>query len=80
MTSTTEKVKDRIEEGLASASEHAKSYIDGGVHAMNAVSGKARQIGRSANGYVHDNPWLAVGVAAGAGILIGFLLRRRHGS
>jgi len=66
-------------EGLADAiGERAKSYIGGGVDALSAASGKARQIGRSANGYVRDNPWLAIGAAAGVGIVIGYLLRSRR--
>jgi ElaB/YqjD/DUF883 family membrane-anchored ribosome-binding protein len=27
--------------------------------------------------YVHENPWTAVGAAAGLGLIIGLLLRRR---
>ena len=34
---------------------------------------KARQVDQ----YVHGNPWTAVGVAAAAGILIGFLAAKR---
>jgi ElaB/YqjD/DUF883 family membrane-anchored ribosome-binding protein len=32
---------------------------------------------RQADGYVHDSPWTAIGVAAAAGILIGFLAAKR---
>ena len=34
---------------------------------------KARQV----DGYVHGSPWTAVGVAAAAGLLIGFLAAKR---
>ena len=68
-------------EGLADAAgERAKHYVDVSVDALNAVSGKARQIGHNADGYVRDNPWLAIGAAAGVGICIGYLLRSRRGS
>lgn len=38
---------------------------------------KARKTAVAADGYVHDNPWTLIGVAAAAGILIGFLAARR---
>lgn len=66
-------------ESLANAAgERAKSYVDAGVDALNTVSGKARQIGRTTDDCVRDNPWIAVGVAAGVGIVVGFLLRGRR--
>ena len=34
-------------------------------------------IGRNTNTFVHDNPWTAVGVASGIGLLTGFLMSRR---
>ena len=68
-------------EGMAnSAGERAKSYVDVGVNALNAVAGKARQIGQTTDGYVRENPWLVIGAAAGVGMLLGFLLRGRRGS
>ncbi len=66
-------------ENLANAAgERAKSYVDSGVSACNAVSDKARQLGQNANGYVRENPWVAIGAAAGVGALIGYLLGRRN--
>jgi ElaB/YqjD/DUF883 family membrane-anchored ribosome-binding protein len=38
---------------------------------------KAKQVGRAADDYVHDNPWRSVGVAAGFGLIIGLLIGRR---
>jgi len=38
---------------------------------------RARAAGQAADRYVHDNPWTAVGTAAGIGLLIGLLLSRR---
>lgn len=42
-----------------------------------AVVDKAKQVGRAADDYVHDNPWASVGVAAGIGFLFGLLIGRR---
>ena len=37
----------------------------------------AREISASAEDYVRENPWQSVGIAAGAGLLLGLLLSRR---
>lgn len=36
-----------------------------------------REAAKAADDYVRDNPWAAVGIAAGVGILIGVLLNRK---
>lgn len=38
---------------------------------------KAKEVGQATDTYVRDNPWQAVGIAAGAGFLIGLLVSRR---
>lgn len=38
---------------------------------------KYKQAITAADGYVSDNPWRAVGIAAAIGALIGFLAARR---
>jgi ElaB/YqjD/DUF883 family membrane-anchored ribosome-binding protein len=38
---------------------------------------KTRAAARATDAYVHENPWKAVGVAAGVGFLVGFILGRR---
>jgi len=62
------------------AGERAKAYVDAGVSSLNVVSGKARQLTQRADDCVRENPWLAIGAAAGAGLLLGFLLRGRRDS
>ena len=39
-----------------------------------AIRDRARQAARVTDDYVHDNPWKAIGVAAGAGLVIGLLI------
>jgi ElaB/YqjD/DUF883 family membrane-anchored ribosome-binding protein len=56
----------------------AKNCVDAGVKALDAVTGTARQIGRNVDGQVRANPWLAVGAAAGVGLVAGYLLRSRR--
>ncbi len=38
---------------------------------------RAKDAGKAADAYVHENPWQAVGIAAGAGLVIGLLISRR---
>ncbi len=41
------------------------------------VVDKSKAAARATDDYVHDNPWRAVGVAAGVGLIIGLLIGRR---
>jgi ElaB/YqjD/DUF883 family membrane-anchored ribosome-binding protein len=38
---------------------------------------KTKEAARATDAYVHENPWKAVGVAAGVGLVIGLLSGRR---
>ncbi|GAA5173887.1 DUF883 family protein [Niveibacterium umoris] len=38
---------------------------------------KAKEAARATDAYVHENPWQSIGIAAGAGFLIGLLIGRR---
>jgi ElaB/YqjD/DUF883 family membrane-anchored ribosome-binding protein len=38
---------------------------------------RAKAAARMTDDYVHDNPWPAIGVAAGVGFLLGMLISRR---
>lgn len=42
-----------------------------------ALEAKARAAAKGADDYVHAHPWTAVGIGAGAGLLIGLLASRR---
>ena len=47
------------------------------VEAQAALLVKTKEAARATDVYVHENPWNAVGVAAGVGLVIGFLIGRR---
>jgi ElaB/YqjD/DUF883 family membrane-anchored ribosome-binding protein len=38
---------------------------------------RARAAAHATNQYVHENPWPSIGVAAGAGFIVGLLIGRR---
>ena len=44
---------------------------------QDASLAKAKAAGHAADEYVHDNPWKAIGAAAGAGLIAGLLIGRR---
>ena len=41
------------------------------------VADRAKAAARATDDFVHDNPWKAVGIAAGVGFLIGLLVNRK---
>lgn len=63
--------RERIQENLAAAKERLSS-------AEEAVIAKTKEAARATDEYVHENPWKAVGIGAGVGLIVGLLLSRRH--
>ncbi len=61
--------RERIQDSLFAAKERL-------VAAEEAVLAGTRQAARVTDDYVHDNPWKAVGIAAGVGLIIGLLVSR----
>lgn len=47
------------------------------AEAEDVVADKTKQAARATDEYVQENPWKAVGVAAGIGFVIGLLIGRR---
>lgn len=63
---TRAKFEEKIKTAKASLAEAEQIVVD-----------KARQAATATDDYVKGNPWTAVGMAAGVGILIGFLVAKR---
>ncbi|OGS91812.1 MAG: hypothetical protein A2Z95_07835 [Gallionellales bacterium GWA2_60_18] len=61
--------RERIQENLAAAKERM-------IAAEQAVVANAKQAARATDDYVHENPWKAVGIGAGVGLIIGMLISR----
>lgn len=38
---------------------------------------KTKAAARATDDYVHESPWIAVGIAAGVGVLVGLIISRR---
>ncbi len=54
--------------------EQAKAEL---LRLQEAAVAQAKAAGQATDAYVHDNPWKAVGIAAGVGFVVGLLLSRR---
>lgn len=70
---TGEKVqeaRDRAEQTVRAAKERLAGVEDEALE-------RARAIAEETDVYVRANPWTAVGIAAGAALLLGLLLSRR---
>lgn len=65
-TAAREKVQDSLHRAKVKLAEVEDIMID-----------KGKQAARATDEYVHDNPWRAVGIAAGIGLVIGLLIGRR---
>ncbi len=64
------RVRAKVKMALAAA----KSALSDGAA---QVRGQAKQVGRTTDSYVRDNPWQVVGIAAVVGIALGILMTRR---
>jgi ElaB/YqjD/DUF883 family membrane-anchored ribosome-binding protein len=68
-------------EGFAVARAKFEEKLGGArarlADASQAAAGTARETAAAADAYVHDSPWTAIGIAAAAGMLVGFLAARR---
>ena len=47
------------------------------VDLEHAVIDKTKAAARATDDFVHENPWKAVGIAAGVGLLLGVIIGRR---
>jgi ElaB/YqjD/DUF883 family membrane-anchored ribosome-binding protein len=63
-------VRAKAQESLAIAREKLSD-------AQAALLVRTKAAAQATDVYVHENPWQAIGVAAGLGLLIGFLMGRR---
>jgi len=68
-------------EGADVARRKFRTYIDSAKGTVNDIEAMAldryKAASTSTDAFVHTNPWQAVGIAAAAGALLGFLAKRR---
>ena len=68
---------DKLAEVRAKAEESLRVAKARMADAQDALLAKTREAAKATDTYVHENPWKAVGVAAGVGLVIGLLIGRR---
>jgi len=66
VTAVRQRIEQRLEEGKKSVAEAEVLLFE-----------KTKEAARNAEVYVRENPWNAVGIAAGVGLVVGLLMRRR---
>ena len=73
--------EDHPGETLSSIRNKALETLSSAKASLSGVEGKladkAKVVADGADDFVHRNPWEAVGVAAGIGLLLGLFMRRR---
>ena len=62
-------VRERIQESLAAAKVRLAA-------AEEVVAAKAKEAANATDEYVHENPWKAVGIGVGVGLIVGMLISR----
>ena len=73
--------QDHPGETISNLRNKALETISGAKEKISSLEGdladKAKAVAAGADDFVHRNPWEAIGVAAGLGLLIGLFIRRR---
>lgn len=77
LKATANQSGEKLAEVRAKAEESLRVVKTRMVEAQAALLVKTREAAKATDVYVHENPWNAIGVAAGVGLVLGFLLGRR---
>jgi ElaB/YqjD/DUF883 family membrane-anchored ribosome-binding protein len=74
---TASQAGDKAGELRSRAQQHLATAKAKLAEAETAVRDNAKAVAHATDDYVRDNPWRAVGVAAGVGLVVGLLIGRR---
>lgn len=77
LRATANQAGDKVADVRAKVQDHLATAKASLADAQAAVVERAKAVGHATDDYVHDNPWRAVGAAAGIGFIIGLLIGRR---
>jgi len=77
LRATAGQAGEKVQAARARAEETLRSAKGRLIELGEAGAEKAKAAAKATDSYVHENPWQAVGVAAGVGFLIGMLLGRK---
>ena len=77
LTATANQGGEKLAAVRAKAEESLRVVKTRMLEVQEALLAKTSAAAKATDVYVHENPWNAIGTAAGIGLLIGFLLGRR---
>ncbi len=77
LTATAGQAGERIQKARERAQETVRVARERLADTQEEVVQRAREAAKETDNYVRDNPWQAVGIAAGVAFIIGVLVSRR---
>jgi ElaB/YqjD/DUF883 family membrane-anchored ribosome-binding protein len=77
LTATAGQAGEKIQRARERATETVRAARERLVDTQEEVVKRAKVAAKQTDNYVHDNPWQAVGIAAGVAFIIGVLVSRR---
>jgi ElaB/YqjD/DUF883 family membrane-anchored ribosome-binding protein len=77
LRATAAQTGDKVQEIRARAEESVRQAKTRLANVEEQALAQARELAGEADQYVRGNPWGAVGIAAGVGLVLGLLLSRR---
>ncbi len=77
LRATSAQTGEKIQEVRARAEESLRQARARLTEVEDQAYQRARELADSTEVYVRENPWQALGIAAGVGVLVGLLLSRR---
>jgi ElaB/YqjD/DUF883 family membrane-anchored ribosome-binding protein len=69
---TGEKAEELRSKGLTLL----ESAVESAQHAQAVAFEKGKEVAKRTDDYVHENPWRAVAISAGVGLLVGLVIGR----
>jgi ElaB/YqjD/DUF883 family membrane-anchored ribosome-binding protein len=77
LSATAGQAGEKIQRARERATETVRVARERLSDAQDEVVKQARNAAKETDNYVHENPWQAVGIAAGVAFIIGVLVSRR---
>ncbi len=77
LLATAGQAGEKVASARARAEESIRAARDALAEAGEEAVERTREAVESADEYVHENPWTAIGIAAGVGLVVGMLLSRK---
>jgi ElaB/YqjD/DUF883 family membrane-anchored ribosome-binding protein len=75
------RLEEQYNKELDEMTDEIRSGIESGKYSMadiqKVVGEKTKQAVTATDEFVKDNPWAALGIAAGVGVLVGLLISRK---